>query len=149
MKLKKPSDANSGRKPPESPTFFLDRSLGKKTVAQVLRDAGANVEVHDDHFPQDAHDEIWLKEVGVRGWVVLTKDQRIRFRVIEREALKAAGVRAFVLTAGDIDGAAMATIFLKSLRKIIRLCEKEPAPFIATISKKGTLKILPKKGDGK
>jgi uncharacterized protein with PIN domain len=105
MKSKKRSDANSGRKPPEPPTFFLDRSLGKKMVAEALRAAGAKVEVHDDHFAQDAQDEVWLTEVGSKGWVVLTKDQRIRFRVIEREALKAAGVRAFVLTAGDISAA--------------------------------------------
>ena len=64
MKSKKRSDANSAPKPPESPTFFLDRSLGRKTVAEALRAAGAKVEMHDDHFAQDATDETWLKTVG-------------------------------------------------------------------------------------
>jgi hypothetical protein len=31
------------------------------------------VEIHDDHFPSDAKDEVWLAEVGIRGWIVLTK----------------------------------------------------------------------------
>jgi hypothetical protein len=45
---------------------FLDRSLGKHIVAEALRQAGAAVEVHDDHFLQDARDEEWLREVGQR-----------------------------------------------------------------------------------
>jgi hypothetical protein len=57
-------------------TFFLDRSLGKEIVAQALRAAGADVEIHDDHFPPDAKDEDWLTEVGSLGWIVLTKDRR-------------------------------------------------------------------------
>src|SRR5436190_7425287 len=103
MKSRKQSAASSGPKPPEAIVFFLDRSLGKKTVAEALRKAGARVEVHDDHFDQDVSDETWLTEAGKQNWVVLTKDRRIRFRLTERTALINAGVRAFVLTAGDID----------------------------------------------
>ena len=64
--------------------FFLDRSLGKHIVANALRQAGAVVKLHDDHFPQDARDEEWLREVGRREWIVLTKDSRIRHRAHER-----------------------------------------------------------------
>jgi hypothetical protein len=46
-------------KRPEAPTFFLDRSLGKNLVAEALRTAGVQVEVHDDHFAPDAKDEDW------------------------------------------------------------------------------------------
>jgi len=60
--------------------FFLDRSLGKHIVADALRQAGAEVQLHDDYFSQDARDEEWLQEVGRRGWIVLTKDDRIRCR---------------------------------------------------------------------
>jgi hypothetical protein len=35
------------------------------------------VEVHDDHFLTGADDADWLQIVGPRGWVVLTKDERI------------------------------------------------------------------------
>ncbi|MBI4474354.1 MAG: hypothetical protein HY646_16915 [Acidobacteria bacterium] len=141
MKSKKRSDANSARKPPESPTFFLDRSRGRKTVAEALRAAGAKVEAHDDHFAQDATDETWLKTVGEHDWVVLTKDARIRFRATEREALFRAKARAFVLTAGNIDGA-MASCFIKALPKMFRLCAKNAPPFIATVSKKGSVTML-------
>lgn len=85
-------------KPVTGLVFFIDRSLGRRYVAQALRDAGAKVEIHDDHFPQTTSDVDWLTEVGKRGWVVLSKDERIRRNRIERGALVAARVRAFFLT---------------------------------------------------
>src|SRR5437899_2965793 len=87
---KRPSAASSGSAPPEPIVFFIDRSRGRKIVAQALRDVGATVEIHDDHFPPDAKDEVWLTEVGRRGWVVLTKDDRIRYRLTERTAFASA-----------------------------------------------------------
>ena len=75
---KRPSAASFGSKPPEPLVFFIDRSLGRKIVAQALREISETVEIHDDHFAPDAKDEAWLAEVGKRGWIVLTKDDRIR-----------------------------------------------------------------------
>lgn len=63
-KLKKRSGANSSSKLPEPLVFFLDRSLGKKKIADALRQAGERVGVHDDHFPPDAKDVDWLSGVG-------------------------------------------------------------------------------------
>lgn len=117
--------------------FFIDRSLGRKFVAQALREAGATVEVHDDHFPQDTLDVGWLTEVGRRGWVVLSKDERIRRNRIERAALDAAGVRAFFLTQQDITGPEMADLFRNALRGMIHRAVSNPAPFIYTISRSG------------
>jgi hypothetical protein len=33
-------------------------------------------EIHEGNFDSDAPDEVWLAEVGRRGWVVLLKDDR-------------------------------------------------------------------------
>jgi len=51
---------------PEPWTFFVDRSLGGRVVADALRVAGEAVEVHDDHFARDAPDQLWLAEVGAK-----------------------------------------------------------------------------------
>ena len=67
---------NSGARPDRA-VFFLDRNLGSKIVAGELRRAGHRVEIHDDHFAPAVLDVDWLREVGSRGWVVLTKDRRI------------------------------------------------------------------------
>jgi len=71
--------------------FLIDRSVGKNVIATALHAAGATVEVHDDHFKQDAFDEEWLPIVGRRGWAVITSDDRIRYRAVEREAATSAG----------------------------------------------------------
>ena len=41
---------------------------------------------------------VWLEQAGRTGWVALTKDDAIRRRPVELQALAAPGVRAFCLT---------------------------------------------------
>ena len=53
--------------PLETAVFFIDRSVGKKTVANALREAGLHVEVHDDHFAQDALDYLDNGDAEVLG----------------------------------------------------------------------------------
>ncbi len=127
-------------RPPEV-TLFLDRSLGRLTVAEVLRAAGATVAVHDDHFPQDAPDGLWLAEAGRQGWIVLTKDRRIRYRRNELMAAQEAGVRLFVLTAGQLTGAEVGTAFAGALESIYRLAAEEPAPFVARVNRNGVVSL--------
>jgi uncharacterized protein with PIN domain len=76
----------SSDRPPEC---FFDRSLGKRS-AELLREAGWVVHLVADYYPDDAHDipdEVWIAEGCHRGWVLLTKDQRIRYRSEELTAL--------------------------------------------------------------
>jgi hypothetical protein len=66
-KKSKKRSATSSSKPLDEIVFFIDRSLGRKAVATALRKVGAQVEVHDDHLPQNAKDEEWLRFVGARN----------------------------------------------------------------------------------
>jgi uncharacterized protein with PIN domain len=142
--LKKRSVANStSPKPPEELTFFLDRQLGRYKVAGALRKAGLNIEIHDDHFAQNAEDPEWLTACGKKNWIVVTRDERIRYRVAERQAIRRAKVRAFVLAAqGDLRAEMLAEIFLKALPKIRRTVKKQKPPFIAKISRGGDVTAL-------
>jgi hypothetical protein len=141
-KSKKPSAASSSSKPLELLVFFLDRSLGKHKVAAALRQAGAHVEIHDDHFAPDERDRDWLLEVGARRWVVLTKDRRIRYRGPELAALLAARVAAFVLTAGNLTGEEMAAVFVKALPAMCRFAIRHEPPFVARVTRIGTVAML-------
>ena len=137
----KKSSGASSHSPPDgrgkSPTFFVDRSLGKLVVAQALREAGANVEVHDDHFSQDATDIEWLTVAGKNNWLVLSKDKQIRRNPLEREALASAGVKAFFLTQQGISGPEMAALFVKVLPGMISRASTQTGPFVYTISRAG------------
>lgn len=136
------SGANFGQKQPDPLTFFIDRNLGKHTIADILRKADALVEVHDDHFPPNAPDHEWLPVVGEKGWVVLTKDKRIRYRGLELKALEEARVKAFVLTRGNLKGDDMATIFVKALPAMQRFANDHHDPFIARITSQGKVSLI-------
>lgn len=72
------------------PEFFFDRSLGKIS-ARRLREAGHVVHLIAEYYPDDAQriaDEDWISEGCRRGWVLLTKDRRIRYRAQELAALQ-------------------------------------------------------------
>jgi hypothetical protein len=122
--------------------FFLDRSLGKHIVADALRQVGAAVQLHDDHFPQDARDEEWLRTVGERGWIVLTRDDRIRYRSQERTALIQARVRAFVLSGRSLSGPVMAAAFVQALPAMRRFVARHQGPFIARVTQTGGVSLL-------
>lgn len=143
---KKPSDA-SLPSPPERLVFFVDRSLGRKVMPDTLRAAGEEVRAHDDFFPQDAKDEVWLTDVGKLGWVVLTKDKHIRYREVEVRALLAAKVRAFILTArGDLSGVEVGQIFVKAMPAMKKLCATTTPPFIARVSRDSSVTVVKNRG---
>jgi hypothetical protein len=43
--------------------------------------------VYGEEPAQKLPDEVWLRDAGANGWIVLTKDDAIRRRPAEREAL--------------------------------------------------------------
>ena len=99
-------------------------------MAGILRRAGLSVEVHDDHFQQDALDPEWLSAVGERNWIVVTRDERIRYNVAEKQAIRRAKVRAFVLAAqGNLRAEMLAKIFLNALPRVRGIVAKHRPPF--------------------
>lgn len=140
--MKKQSAANFRSKPPDPPVFFLDRTLGRRIVAEALRRAGHRVEIHDDHFDQSAPDEEWLSNVGSRGWVVITQDRRIRYRQTEIQALVQGGVRAFVLAAGHMRGEEAAESIVQAMPEILRTIRDFEPPFVFGVSRQGVTRRL-------
>lgn len=67
---------------------------------------------------------------------MLMKDERIRYRAGERDALVDHRVRAFCLTSGNLCAADMAQLYLDGLDRITALCA-EPGPFLYVVSRGG------------
>lgn len=125
-----------------APVFFLDRCLGKGAVAQALRAAGVRVEVHDDRFAKDCPDEQWIRAVGKWGWIILTKDKRVRRNSTERRALADAQAVVFMLSSGNSTGAENAAAYAAALAEMTRLFRDGTRPIIAGVSMKGEVKLL-------
>jgi predicted nuclease of predicted toxin-antitoxin system len=131
------SAAKSSSKPLEPITYFVDESLDSHSVVKALREAGASVKRLTEHFPKGTPDETWLDQAGRNGWVVLTRDKRIRYRQLERTALREAKVRAFVFTGGNVTGADTALILVSALGRLEKLARADSGPFIYHIGISG------------
>jgi hypothetical protein len=117
----------------QSPEFFIDRSLGSEASC---RDA-ARSRLHRPHdgavygedVAQQLVDETWLRDAGEKGWVVLMKDDSIRRRPAERDALADAGVRAFCLTNAQLRKEEQTERFVGNIDRILRQAQ-QPGPYI-------------------
>lgn len=113
--------------------FFIDRSLGRKHLAQVLQGLGFIVHtmasVYGEQIAQQLQDERWLADVGEHDWVVLMKDDAIRRRPAERDALAEAKLRAFCLTNAQLRAEEQSARFVDNLGRILRQAKK-PGPYI-------------------
>jgi hypothetical protein len=110
-------------------------------VPAALLAAGALVETHEGNFPPAALDEDWLPIVGQRGWVVLTKDERIRYRAAEKRAIAQNGIRAFFLVPRGLTGPENGAVFVRALRRMERFCIGNSPPFIAKVFRNGTVRL--------
>lgn len=138
---RKQSAANS-RPPPEF-TYFIDRNLGKHKVAEAIRAAGEQVEVHDDHLPQNAPDEDWIQLVGEKGWLAVTKDKNIRYRQSEIAAIRAHAARIFVISPKNVTADDISEILLKASARMKKFAEKTQPPFVAAVYRDGAVKPYP------
>jgi hypothetical protein len=96
--------------------------------------------LHDDQFPQGTQDVVWLTALAELQWVVLTKDERIRYRPLELKAFREAGLRIFVLVAGSLRGVEIADVFASAIDRIIQRCEEDDGPCLYYLYKNGSIR---------
>ena len=112
-------------------------------LLDALRAAGATVEHVRGAVKAGSDDAEWLSIAGKHRWIVLMRDQRIRYRRLEREALKTAEVGAFVFTGGQATAKDTADVIVPKLAKIASIARSEPRPFLYTLTLGGTLSRVP------
>ena len=128
---------------PDSVVFYLDESIYSRVLVEALRAAGARLEHVRGAVPAGLPDAEWLAIAGRNGWIVLMRDQRIRYRTIERDALKRAAVGAFVFTGGQATARDTAEAIVPKLRKMGSIATSERKPFLYSLSARGSLTRVP------
>jgi hypothetical protein len=119
--------------------FYLDESIFSHVLLEAMRAAGVTVRHVGEAVPYGSTDEHWLGEVGRNGWIALLRDQAVRRRPLEREALKSARVAAFVFTGGQASAADTAAAIVPLLVKFANMAISEPRPFLYTFGSSGHL----------
>lgn len=111
-------------------------------VADRIRGIGRQVVVHTDRFAPGTDDVVWLKGLAGSGYILLTKDGRIRRRPLERFALCAAGIDAFFLGNRQIRGDTMAEAFVRAIPRIERMVAQSEAPVWGSVHLDGRVTLL-------
>jgi hypothetical protein len=141
----KKQSAGSRRRPltlPEDFVLYLDENLHNcKPILDTLAEQGVKHERHGQYFNPGTEDTEWLPFIGKRGWVLLTKDKRIRYNELEKAAVRQNKIREFYFSSGNYSGAEMAEMLIDALRDMARIFRKQKPPFIASISKSGKAEI--------
>jgi len=98
-------------------------------------------ERHGQHFAPGTEDTEWLPFVGEKGWLLLTKDKRIRYNELEKDAVREHKVREFYFSSGNFSGVEMAEMLIDALRDMVRVFRRQKPPFIASITKSGKVDV--------
>lgn len=132
---------------PDPPEFFVDRNLGRYDLVHALEQAGyvahTLASVYGEQRAQQVTDEEHIALAGERGWVVLTKDDAIRRRPAELQAVERHGVRMFCLTNAGLRGDEQRRRFLVNINRIVQRSRRR-GPWICGVYEDRISQLWPK-----
>jgi hypothetical protein len=127
------------------PDLFLDRSLGRIKVPELLRQQGLRLVTLAKRYgiPGDEGitDERWLRDAGRLGEAVLMKDGRVRYGPAEKRAITQLRARCFCLSRQDLPAEEMAARFLDNLHRMTHAC-RDAGPFIYAVHARRIERVL-------
>ncbi|HTX31829.1 MAG TPA: hypothetical protein VMD09_10610 [Solirubrobacteraceae bacterium] len=135
------------RRAESPPKFFLDRSLGRHIVANALRSVDLVVVTMAERYPETeefVEDETWIREVTGEDLVILMKDDQIRRKPREQQAILDSGARAFVVTNASLTGEQVAALFVENRHRIIQRA-RHLGPYIYGVYAGRLEKLFPRR----
>ena len=118
-------------------TFFFDNNLSI-LLSNGLKAFGENVVHLQEHFPVDTEDVVWLKYVGRKGWVLITRDERIRRNPAELAALNEHRIGAFFLGGKNLNRCRIIQQTVRNWPRIKEFADRLHAPYAFRIPPSGT-----------
>ena len=122
--------------------LFIDRCAWSGALGRALTEAGIPFVAHHDQFAHDTPDEIWLSAAADKGWLVVTRDQRIRYRANELAAMKRARLHVFVLTQGGLTAAETGSIVVRCHPDMLSLAASVDPPAFFSLTRAGEVRRL-------
>lgn len=136
----------SASPPEQPPSFFLDRSLGRKAVPEVLRTDGWDLVILAEHYGIPADEQVadteWIEEAAKHGWLILMKDKRIRHRRAEIAAVTEHQARCSVIPRGDLPSADIVQRFITNKTAILTAAA-QPGPYIYSVQSDRISRLYP------
>lgn len=117
--------------------FFFDNSLSEN-LAKGLKAFGEDAMLLKDKFAADAPDKEWLKYIGENGILLVSRDDRVRHRPIELQALKQNGVGAFFLGGKNRNRCELIQQVVRNWPRMKQLAGGTSRPFAFRVPPSGT-----------
>ena len=117
--------------------FFVDNNLSPK-LAHGMAAFGEDVTHLQDHYPTNAADADWLPRIGRDEWILLTRDDRVRFKPAELTAFKQYHVGAFFLGGKDRSRCDLIQQVVRNWPRMKELAAKTVKPFAFRVPPQGT-----------
>ena len=130
--------------------FLIDECLGENIVPQAVTEALEPGEQvirfgDSDEFKRGTKDEIWLRKAGAAGLVIVTKDDRMRFRPNERLSLIEANAAVFAVSSAT--GPKMAEQLVRAMPTMRRVLRGQKPPFVGKVLDAGHIALALLGGD--
>jgi hypothetical protein len=108
--------------------IFIACSIPRSIPDQLKRERGDVIWL-GDRFPLETKDQVWLREAGRQGWMVISHDKNIR-------ALRESGCGCFILAYRDnLSKDQVYELIVSALDEMVRRFDEEPRPFLYTVTK--------------
>jgi predicted nuclease of predicted toxin-antitoxin system len=117
--------------------FFFDNNLGEN-LSKGLRAFGENVMHLKERFSEDAPDQEWLRYLGENGIFLVTRDDRVRHRPNELQALKQNTVGAFFLGGKNRSKCELIQQVVRNWPRMKQLAGSTDRPFAFRVPPSGT-----------
>ena len=101
----------------------------------ALEAAGIPFVAHHQCFAPDAPDEDWLRAASSHGWLIVTRDQRIRYRANELRAVEESNLHMFVFSQGGLSAAQTAEILCTTYPRMCALATQHRPPAFFSLTK--------------
>lgn len=121
-----------------STPIFLDRNQGNKRMPTILREAGITVRCHSEEgFPsKETDDEVWIRAVASKGYIIVTSDKKIERNPIERLAVIESKAKVFILDEKNSRSVHWAAAVIVSKDRIYEAVRDNAGPFFMSVTRK-------------
>lgn len=126
--------------------FFFDRCVGKR-VPRALLALGTRCDFETRYhegegYKHNLDDDVWLAEVGGKGWFVFSYDAKWKDEAVAIEAIKQHNIGCFHLHGASSLSFDRLASFVRSYDKIMETAKNERRPFIVQFDSRNQMKRL-------
>ena len=126
--------------------FFFDRCVGKR-VPRALLQLGTRcdfeVKYHEgEGYRHNLDDDIWLADVGAKGWFVFSYDAKWQDEAPAVEAIRQHSIGCFYLHGASSLAFDRMASFVRSYDKIMQIAKTDRRPYIVAFDSRNQTKRL-------